>query len=351
MIYKALPTLVRLTKKEHSPETRILAADTLAFLIETSPDLQRVAAISNHLVPTVASFLWWDPTADANHITAATGELMTSGDLSLRSLRSLDLPCSGKKSNGLQTGETIHQNNVGKEMKRSAFRVFATLAATDEDIRKKIIETDNLMDLLVISLHETENVKLQMAAVGCLHSLSRSVQLLRTTFQVRHFSILNFSNSYNFFSRGRLKFSILFYFQDHPVWKPLISILESSNSSVECMILASSTLCNLLLEFSPSKEPIVDSGAIDLLCQLTHKYDPSLRLNGVWGLMVRITKSSCTIDVPIEFHDIQEMDFQEAQEIQILQERQENENIQQIIEVDLQVRDVPTSSGSGHLNP
>ena len=86
---------------------------------------------------------------------------------------------------GSHPGETIHQNNVGKEMKRSAFRVFATLAATDEDIRKKIIETDNLMDLLVISLHETENVKLQMAAVGCLHSLSRSVQLLRTTFQVR----------------------------------------------------------------------------------------------------------------------------------------------------------------------
>ena len=102
VIYKALPTLVRLTKKEHSPETRILAADTLAFLIETSPDLQRVAAISNHLVPTVASFLWWDPTAEANHITA-TGELMSSGDLThaARSLRSLDLPCSKKSSNGL----------------------------------------------------------------------------------------------------------------------------------------------------------------------------------------------------------------------------------------------------------
>ena len=84
------------------------------------------------------------------------------------------------------------------------------------------------------------------------------------------------------------------------------------------MILASSTLCNLLLEFSPSKEPIVDSGAIDLLCQLTHKYDPSLRLNGVWGLMVRISKSSTMIE-PIEFHDIQEIDFQETQEIIILQ--------------------------------
>ena len=64
VIYKALPTLVRLTKKDYAPETRILAADTLAFLIETSPDLQRVAAISNHLIPTVASFLWWDPTSE-----------------------------------------------------------------------------------------------------------------------------------------------------------------------------------------------------------------------------------------------------------------------------------------------
>jgi len=50
----------------------------------------------------------------------------------------------------------------------------------------------------------------------------------------------------------------------------------------------SSTLCNLLLEFSPSKEPIVECGAVDLLCQLTHKYEASLRLNGVWGLMVKV---------------------------------------------------------------
>jgi hypothetical protein len=30
---------------------------------------------------------------------------------------------------------------------------------------------------------------------------------------------------------------------------------------------------------------ILGAGAVDLLCQLTHKFDPSLRLNGVWGLM------------------------------------------------------------------
>jgi hypothetical protein len=69
-------------------------------------------------------------------------------------------------------------------MKRAAFRVFASLGANDEDIRKRIIDTDHLMDNLVSALEDSANSKLQMAAIGCLHSLTRSVQLLRTTFQV-----------------------------------------------------------------------------------------------------------------------------------------------------------------------
>ena len=68
-----------------------------------------------------------------------------------------------------------------------------------------------------------------------------------------------------------------------------MKILASPGSSVDFLVVVSSTLCNLLLEFSPSKEPIVESGAVDLLCQLTHKYETSLRLNGVWGLMVRVS--------------------------------------------------------------
>ena len=118
------------------------------------------------------------------------------------------------------------QTHLSRDMKRAAFRVFSALAATDEEIRKKIISTEDLMNHLNESLQESNDVNLQMAAVGCLHSFSRSVQHLRTTFQ------------------------------DHSVWKPLISILESPNPNVDCMVVASSTLCNLLLEFSPSKEPI-----------------------------------------------------------------------------------------------
>lgn len=94
----------------------------------------------------------------------------------------------------------------------------------------------------------------RLSAVRCLHSLSRSVQQLRTTFQ------------------------------DHAVWRPLMTLL-AGNPSIELMTVVTSTICNLLLEFSPAKEPMVESGAIELLCKLTHNVDPALRLNGSWALM------------------------------------------------------------------
>jgi len=58
--------------------------------------------------------------------------------------------------------------------------------------------------------------------------------------------------------------------------------------SQDMLNVASSTLCNLLLEFSPSKEPILEAGAVDILCNLTRHEDTGLRLNGIWALMVRL---------------------------------------------------------------
>lgn len=62
-------------------------------------------------------------------------------------------------------------------------------------------------------------------------------------------------------------------------------LLLQGNPSNELMTVVTSTICNLLLEFSPAKEPMVESGAIELLCQLTKHTDPALRLNGSWALM------------------------------------------------------------------
>lgn len=228
--FRVLPCLVRSCKKEETVETRILAADTLAYLIEVNADLQRVAAISNHLISTMASYLRWEPEPQARVSSVSKHQL------------------------GRLAGKVEARAAHTKEMRRAAFKVFASLGANDEDIRKKIIDTEPLMEAVVTALEDPDG-RVQMAAIRCLHSLSRSVQLLRTTFQ------------------------------DHTVWEPLMKILSQPNGKVESLVVASSTLCNLLLEFSPSKERILESGAVDLLCSLTQKYDPSLRLNGVWGLM------------------------------------------------------------------
>lgn len=57
IIYRALPCLVRLCRRDRLPRERVAAAETLAFLTEVNTELQRLASISNHLIPTLAEFL------------------------------------------------------------------------------------------------------------------------------------------------------------------------------------------------------------------------------------------------------------------------------------------------------
>ncbi|XP_058803457.1 armadillo repeat-containing protein 8-like isoform X2 [Phymastichus coffea] len=219
VVYKALPCLIRLCHKERPARERVAAAETLAYLTEVDTDLQRLASISNHLIPTLAEFL---------------------------------------KPNSQTLDAALLQ-----DMRQAAFRAFASLGANDEDIRKRIIETENLMEQVVAGLQDPGGSKVRLAAVRCLHSLSRSVQQLRTTFQ------------------------------DHAVWRPLMQLLHGADKGSDgknegeddLLTVASGTLCNLLLEFSPSKEPILESGGVELLCSLTKRSDPALRLNGIWALM------------------------------------------------------------------
>ncbi|KAK3922499.1 Armadillo repeat-containing protein 8 [Frankliniella fusca] len=219
ILYRTLPCLVRLCKKDRPPLQRAQAAETLAYLTEVDIELQRTASISNHLVPTLSDLLKHPVVHIGSRAPAAIVE---------------------------------QEIKTSTEMRQAAFRAFASLGANDEDIRKKIIETDNLMDHIVTGLQDP-SPKVRLAAIRCLHSLSRSVQQLRTTFQ------------------------------DHSVWRPLMQLLQGASDDI--LTVASSTLCNLLLEFSPSKEPILESGAVDMLCDLTRRKDPALRLNGIWALM------------------------------------------------------------------
>ncbi|XP_050666551.1 armadillo repeat-containing protein 8-like [Leptidea sinapis] len=201
VVFGALPCLARLCTKDMPEDIRATAAETLAYLAEVDTSLQRLAAISNHLMSSLAEIV----------------------------------------------------NCPSAAAKQGAFKCFASLGANDEDIRKRIIETHGLMVHVVNGMNNPEP-SVRLAAVRCLHSLSRSVQQLRTTFQ------------------------------DHSVWRPLMQLLTDSPGT-ELLTVGSSTLCNLLLEFSPAKEPMLDQGAVEMLCSLTKRPEAALRLNGIWALM------------------------------------------------------------------
>uniref|UniRef100_A0A3B3R1A7 Armadillo repeat-containing protein 8 n=1 Tax=Paramormyrops kingsleyae TaxID=1676925 RepID=A0A3B3R1A7_9TELE len=222
IVLKTLPCLVRMCSKERLLEERVEGAETLAYLMEPDVELQRIASVTDHLVAMLADYFKYPSSVSA-----------------IADIKRLD-----------------HDLKHAHELRQAAFKLYASLGANDEDVRKKITETENMMDRIVSGLSES-SIKVRLAAVRCLHSLSRSVQQLRTSFH------------------------------DHAVWKPLMKLLQ--NAPDEVLVMASSTLCNLLLEFSPSKEPILESGVIELLCSLTQSDSPALRVNGIWALMVRFT--------------------------------------------------------------
>uniref|UniRef100_A0A8C3A772 Armadillo repeat-containing protein 8 n=1 Tax=Cyclopterus lumpus TaxID=8103 RepID=A0A8C3A772_CYCLU len=250
IVLKTLPCLVRMCSKEHLLEERVEGAETLAYLMEPDVELQRIASTTDHLVAMLADYFKYPSSVSAITDIKRVGQWVERGwrlkvgaCASTNKTRIYFLLCRPQLDHDLKHAH---------ELRQAAFKLYASLGSNDEDIRKKITETENMMDRIVSGLSES-SIKVRLAAVRCLHSLSRSVQQLRTSFH------------------------------DHAVWKPLMKLLQ--NAPDEVLVMASSTLCNLLLEFSPSKEPILESGVIELLCSLTQSDSPALRVNGIWALM------------------------------------------------------------------
>ncbi|XP_059175261.1 armadillo repeat-containing protein 8-like isoform X2 [Physella acuta] len=154
----------------------------------------------------------------------------------------------------------------GSEMRRAAFLAFAAISANDEEIRDKVIKREGMIEQIMTCMGSSNQAEVA-ASLRCLQSLTRSVHQIRT---VLH---------------------------DNAVWKPLLTMLQSTNH--EIMVLAMTCLCNLVLEFSPSKELtperrwddmdgwrlLLQGAAVDLLSEYCHSPDNTIRLNAIWAIM------------------------------------------------------------------
>jgi hypothetical protein len=159
--------------------------------------------------------------------------------------------------------------NHRMKVKEGVLRCLANLGLFKDDYRKKIIDAGVLKTVVGACLKPLTPMSPQLeanpsttgegnppsvlvAACGVIRSVSRSVNILRT--------------------------SLI----DAAVAIPMFSLLRHENDEVK--IAATAAVCNLVLDFSPMRKPISDAGALDVLCDLVKDGNGPLRLNALWAL-------------------------------------------------------------------
>ncbi|BGP53332.1 hypothetical protein JCM8202v2_000891 [Rhodotorula sphaerocarpa] len=128
----------------------------------------------------------------------------------------------------------------------------ATLCATSEPSRRAVLKAQLLPLILDSFVHPFVGVR--AAACHCIRALSRSVSVLRTDMVESE-------------AQGLL------------VWL----LREEENEVVK--VTATAAVANLLLEFSPLRQALVEAGCVPRMCQLILKSSSeALRLNAMWAI-------------------------------------------------------------------
>ncbi|KZF20726.1 ARM repeat-containing protein [Xylona heveae TC161] len=175
--------------------------------------------------------------------------------------------------------EALSSNNLGPagvspmvthlmRCRAGALSALAAISPFKDEYRKKIID-NGVVPYIIDSLKPLEPgaagvsdgisttsagnpPSVLLAACSAARALSRSVSVLRT--------------------------SLI----DNGIATPLFSLLRHHN--IEVQISATAVICNLVIEFSPMRETILDAGVLHILCQQAHSPSAKLRLNAVWAL-------------------------------------------------------------------
>ncbi|KAI0882477.1 ARM repeat-containing protein [Annulohypoxylon maeteangense] len=143
----------------------------------------------------------------------------------------------------------VHRINV----RQNTLKALGALATYKDDYRKVIVDQE-VIPCIVESLTPAPDNPISVVLAACytVRMLSRSVNILRTTLV------------------------------DHGVSAPLCQLLR--HRDVEVQVAASASVCNLVMDFSPMREPLIEAGVLKALCEHAHSHHASLRLNSLWAL-------------------------------------------------------------------
>ncbi|KAK6955582.1 hypothetical protein Daesc_003224 [Daldinia eschscholtzii] len=147
------------------------------------------------------------------------------------------------------------------KLRENALKAIGALATFRDEYRKAIVEQE-VVHHIVDSLTPTPDnpVSVVLAACYAVRILSRSVNILRTALV------------------------------DHEVSTPLMQLLR--HHDVEVRVAAAALACNLVTDFSPMRESLVEAGILEALCEHAHSHNATLRLNSLWALKHLVHASS-----------------------------------------------------------
>ncbi|PUU84005.1 armadillo-type protein [Tuber borchii] len=265
LILLVLPVLVRLLTEE-GKENRVNAgvgsidADTwVSWTIQ-----EKAPAVLARLV------------MDSTEMQKAAVDAGAIKKLAAMLKRANELPSSAM--NGHQNGNSHDSNHTGEpgsslevthkmKVKEGGLKCLASLALFKDEYRKAIIDT-GVVPVLVSSMKPLEPIPTPVpqpntagqgnppavltAACGAIRALSRSVSILRT--------------------------SLI----DAGIALPLFALLR--HDDIEVRIASTAAVCNLVLDFSPMRRPILEAGVLDVLCSHAKSENAALRLNALWAL-------------------------------------------------------------------
>lgn len=241
--------IFELLRRRSTPEIRIFSALCLTNLVRGNLKATDIGPnefsgkdhrIQKILLPNLISLLECD-----SSVRARTAEILT---LLISDSETLQVAvCEGGVISRLCNMLTQPRDERETE---TALITFAAIASFKEDCRRAVIEAKIFPQILAAM--ESVNAKVRSAACQCARSLSRSVKNLRTSLV------------------------------DVGIVTPLLKLLRDPSLVVKRT--ACATLCNLVLDFSPMKETVLQEGGVKCLVELTVSEDQELKCNALWAI-------------------------------------------------------------------
>ncbi|KAJ8522891.1 hypothetical protein ONZ45_g602 [Pleurotus djamor] len=156
-------------------------------------------------------------------------------------------------------------------LREAALVALAAISLFDDDIRRKITDDFQLLPYIHVCISH-RHVGVRYAACQCIRALSRSVSVMRTTLY------------------------------DSDLGLKMLEILMKDDEDRRVTSAALAAVCNLLIDFSPLRQQLLDRSVLPRLVQLLNSEDPNLRLSALWAFKNLVLKTSLSTKIEIMSH-------------------------------------------------